>query len=574
MNESRTRKSRVLFFNASAWRYFISFYRGQHKRLAFSSIISSAQSLIIIPTLLLVRYIFDEAIPEKNIHFLVLSGVGIFAFRLANSGISLWIRSININIIRGAIFKLREDILNTIYGFSRSTYTSFDQKTIHARIVQDTERLSNVSDACVSNLLPSLFGSLVLCVILSFLNWFLFLIVSAIFPVLFLANRYTGKLVKERVYVFQRAFEKFSKGVLFVLRYMDLTKIQTAEDGEIDRQTKILEELSTRTGTMAFIYAIHGSVQSNLTGLSGIIILVFGGYSVASQSITLGEFISFYVAMGHLYGRVNTITTSIANIIAGNESMVTLYNMVKAEDIQPYNGKKLIPFKGSISLESVSFQYAESPVLKDVNLTLPSHSKMAIIGPNGSGKSTIIQLILGFYRPTEGNLYADTIHYDELDIVQLRKHIGVVMQSPLLFSGTILENINYGATDFDRNHLIQAARLAMADEFVSKLPEGYETEIGEDGIRLSGGERQRLAIARALLRRPKLLILDEPTNHLDRVAVSELMSSLENLEDSPAILMISHDVSVVNHADEVYQLEKGVLIPYGAAQTAPRSGSL
>jgi ABC-type bacteriocin/lantibiotic exporter with double-glycine peptidase domain len=324
---------------------------------------------------------------------------------------------------------------------------------------------------------------------------------------------------------------------------------------------------------MAFIYAVHGSVQSNLTGLSGIIILVLGGYSVASQSITLGEFISFYVAMGYLNGRVNTITTAIANIIAGNESMVTLYNMVKTEDVQPYHGKKQVPFKGSVSLESVSFRYDDTTVLEDVNLSLHPHAKMAILGPNGSGKSTITQLILGFYRPIKGNLFADTIHYDDLDIVQLRRDIGVVMQSPALFSGTILDNISYGASAYDRNQVIHAARIAMADEFVKILPQGYETEIGEDGIRLSGGERQRLAIARALLRRPKLLILDEPTNHLDRAAVGELMDSLDNLEERPAILMISHDVSVVSHADEVYQLEKGILIPYSAAQTAPQPGS-
>ncbi len=432
LDKQKQQKSSASFFDIAAWRYFAGFYAGQYKRLAFSAVVSSAQSLIIIPTLLLVRFIFDEAIPQKNIDLLVLSGIGIFAFRLVNSGVSLWIRSININIIQLVIFKLREDILNTIYGFSRTTYTSFDQKTTHARIVQDTERLSSMSDACVSQLLPSIFGSLALCVILLFLNWFLFLIVSLIFPVLFLANRYTGKLVKERVYVFQRAFEEFSKGVLFVLRYMDLTKNQTAEEGEIKRQTEMLEELSKRTGIMAFIYAVHGSVQSNLTGLSGVIILVFGGYSVASQSITIGEFISFYVAMGYLSGRVNTITASIASIIAGNESMVTLHNMVKTKDVQPYHGKKHIPFKGSISLESVSFRFDDNLVLEDVNLSLRSHSKMAIIGPNGSGKSTITQLILGFYRPLEGNIYADTIHYDDLDIVQLRRSIGVVMQSPSL----------------------------------------------------------------------------------------------------------------------------------------------
>ncbi len=525
-----------------------------------SSLLS--QSLVIVPTLLLVRYVFDVAIPQQNIRLLVLIGMGIFVFRLINSAVSLWIKSRNISIIRTAIFNLREDLLHRICKFSRAAHTRLDQKTTHARIVQDTERLSNMSDALISRLIPSLFTSLALCIILLFLNWSLFLIMISLFPVLFLANRYTGKLVKEKVYIFQRSFEAFSKGMLFVLRHMDLTRVQTAEDQEIRRQTGILTELRTRTGKMAFIYAVHSNVQSILTGLSGIIILVVGGITVANKSITIGEFISFYVAAGYLNGYVNTITTSIADIIAGNESIVTLYQLAATKNVQPYCGKKQIPFKGFLSFESVSFRYDDQPVLENVSLSLHPHSRVAIIGSNGTGKSTMTHLILGFYSPLTGRLYADDVPYEEVDVAHLRKQIGIVMQDPALFSGTILENISYGSPEADRKQITRAARLAMADDFIRKLPEGYDTHIGEDGVLLSGGERQRLSLARALLRRPKLLILDEPTNHLDRAAVGQLLDNLDDLDDRPAILMISHDMNVVRHAHEVYRLEKGVLTPY------------
>jgi ABC-type bacteriocin/lantibiotic exporter with double-glycine peptidase domain len=199
---------------------------------------------------------------------------------------------------------------------------------------------------------------------------------------------------------------------------------------------------------------------------------------------------------------------------------------------------------------------------------LHPHSRVAIIGANGVGKSTIAHLILGFYSPLSGCLHADDVPYEEVDVVHLRRQIGVVMQDPALFSGTISENICYGATDIDRKKIEGAAKLAMAHDFIQNLPEGFDTYIGEDGVLLSGGERQRLAITRALLRRPKLLILDEPTNHLDRIAVGQLLDNLDALDYHPALLMISHDMSVIRHADEVYRLEEGILTPYMHTQMA------
>lgn len=562
---SENRETKKSFFDIAAWRYFIRFYQKEFRRLFSVSIGLAVQSFMALPGLLLIRYAFDVAVPQKNIYLLALVGIGLLVIRFAESGLSLWLRTINIRIIRKTIFKIREDLLRRLYKFSRRFHTQTDEKTMHARIVQDTERLSNMSDALLSRLLPSLFASVVLCFVLLYLNWILFLIILSFFPVLFLTNRFTGIIVKNRVYVFQRAFERFSKGILFVLRYMDLTRIQSAEDEEIDRQTIAFRDLQSTSEKMAFIFAVHSHVQRTLTAVSGIIILIVGGAMIVTARMTIGEFLSFYIAAAILNNHLGIIAEMIAEIMAGNESMVTLYHLVETVDIEPYHGILRKDFKGFLSLKSVSFSYDEHPLLKNINLSITPDSKIAIIGPNGAGKSTIIHLILGFYMPQQGKLYADKTPYEELDISHLRQSIGVVMQHPPLFSGTVLENIIYGPYGIKKEQVVFACQYALADEFIHKLPDGYDTQIGEYGVLLSGGECQRLAIARAILRRPKLLVLDEPTNHLDRALVTKLMESLESLPDPPAIVIISHDMSVVNNAQDIYKLEKGSLSPYAAS---------
>jgi ABC-type bacteriocin/lantibiotic exporter with double-glycine peptidase domain len=188
---------------------------------------------------------------------------------------------------------------------------------------------------------------------------------------------------------------------------------------------------------------------------------------------------------------------------------------------------------------------------------------VAIVGPNGSGKSTVAFLILGFYRPEAGSVAADGHSYDRLDVVHLRESIAMVTQDPVLFSGTIRENIAYGNPDVDEKSMERASELATADRFVGALADGYDTNTGEGGMALSGGERQRIAIARALLRKPRLLILDEPTNHLDVESVDRLMHNLAELDSRPAVLIITHDTRLLHLADAVHELHRGTLRPAG-----------
>ena len=195
-----------------------------------------------------------------------------------------------------------------------------------------------------------------------------------------------------------------------------------------------------------------------------------------------------------------------------------------------------------------------------MSLELAPGKVVGLVGPNGSGKSTIVNLIVGFYRPDEGAISAEGVPYDNLDLTVLRRQMGIVPQQPLLRSGSILENILYGRDGISRNEVQTALRLAEAEAFVADLPEGLDTAIGEDGIFLSGGQRQRIAIARALVHRPPLLILDEPTNHLDRWTVSAVVDNIRGMDHRPAVLLVSHRTEVLAEADVTIDLKEGKIV--------------
>jgi len=494
------------YFSKEAWRYYFGFFSGQHRKLLLTSVVATAQAALIIPILLLVRYIFDVAIPEKKVDMLVE-----------------------------------------------------DQRILHARIVQDTERIMRMSNSMISGLIPAILISIGLCVILLVFNWFLFVVIILFFPVIFFSNRYMGKILKKRVFAYQRSFENFSKGVLFLLKFLDLIKIQTAEKIEEKKQRKVLKDLKEKATQRTYFTSINFQVQTFLVSISGILVIVVGGVSVINEFMTLGDFFAFYIAANHLQTNLNSINNSFAKVLTGNESLITLQHIAATTEKEPYSGNRKIAFKGNIELRSVIFGYNEKPVLQGISLKITPESKIAVIGPNGAGKSTIIHLILGFYAPQSGTITAEGVDFKEIDFSHFRKQVGVVSQHPLLFPGSIIENITYGNERTEKETVIKISKITLAHNFIEKLEDGYETQIGEDGVLLSGGERQKIALARALLNRPKLLILDEPTNHLDDSAVKEILSNLDHIDFKPAVFVISHDKAVANFAENIYLLENGKL---------------
>jgi ABC-type multidrug transport system fused ATPase/permease subunit len=233
--------------------------------------------------------------------------------------------------------------------------------------------------------------------------------------------------------------------------------------------------------------------------------------------------------------------------------------LVASLEQRPYLGTRRIDFSGRISLEGVTFAYSAEPVVEDIDLELEPGTIVGLAGPNGAGKSTIVNLIVGFYPPGSGSITADGVPYPDVDIIDLRRQMGIVPQLPGLVNDSVIGNIVYGRDGFDQAEVWRALDVACGDEFVKELPDGLDTLIGEEGVLLSGGQRQRLAIARAVLHRPRLLILDEPTNHLDRQTIGRVFDNISRSRPRPSILVISHNTEILHGVDRLIHIKDGRL---------------
>ncbi len=534
-------------------------YHGSYLKLllAFAEAVGMALTSYLI--LIFIRVVFDKIIPSGNVTNLFLIGALIITLYLLTSVLLLVIRSSTLKLTKTAIQKLREMILEKLYAMPRSMNISTDKGREHAMLISDVERLDVMSNTLVSKVIPAVLISGTLCAVLLYNNLLLSVVIFASFILLLAQNRWLRKPLQGKIDKFHQAFERYCKEMNFLMKIMDLTMVQGAEDHEKARQKQHILALRTASMENAMCRTAYELTQSTMVSCATIIVLIIGGRAVVLGQMSLGSLFTFFAAIMLMRPQLQQLSVSIPHIIEGDRSLIKLVNWLTAAVPIIYSGEKKIEFCGKLEMRSVSFGFNGQPLLTDLNLEFKPGHKTAIIGRNGSGKSTIANLILGFYRPDSGALYADGHSYDALCMKDLRRQIGVVRQEPVIFRGTILDNVTYGCPEVAKEHILTALRISTVNEFLDLLPEGLMTFVGEDGLQLSGGQRQRIALARALLRQPKMLILDEPTNHLDLPSVHQFLVNLRELPNTPSIILISHDLELVREADNVYSLEEGRL---------------
>jgi subfamily B ATP-binding cassette protein MsbA len=314
------------------------------------------------------------------------------------------------------------------------------------------------------------------------------------------------------------------------------------------------------------VSALSQSLTQWLTQMATLMILWYGGYRVLNGQTSAGTVPAFILLLRELYmpmNRISEMNTVLQNSLAAIDRVFEVFDIEPDVKEKP-DAHKLPRLKGRITFERMTFGYNdEQPVLRDINLDVRPGEVVALVGSSGAGKSTLVQLIPRFFDPQQGRVLIDDIDVRDVTLRSLRSQIGVVAQETLLFSGTVRENLLYGRPSATEEETIAAARAAHAHDFISELPEGYDTQLGERGARLSGGQKQRIAIARAFLSNPRILILDEATSALDSESEALIQDALSELMKGRTNIVIAHRLSTILGSDRIAVMQRGKIVDIG-----------
>jgi ATP-binding cassette subfamily B protein len=490
------------------WRYLITFYRSHIPSMATIVVLSSLQMGAALPILFIVQRIFDEALPRQDVTRLLGYVSALALLYLAAIGFLLLARRRALFITRLAAACLREDLLDRLYAMPPDRAMRREFAPTATAFSHDVDRVENMCGALVSQALPASLIIIAFGAYLLWLNSLTFALALATLTLLTIVQQRISARTHRAARDHQSALRAYSARTLFALRYLDLTQSRGAIDVERTNQRGAIERLRRASCTSSWNRALVQVANDGVMMVGSLTLLLVGGYFVAMRELTPGQLISSYAALALTRMHAGNLTSALPAVIEGKLALEHIYAFAQTAMVSRRTESQRIHFSGRMDVCGVTFGYGDSPILRNVSLSVRPASLTLIVGANGSGKSTLLRLMIGLYQPWSGTILADGMPLCKLDIQHLRRQIGVLYQEPLLFAGTIRDNIAYGFPEASDAEVQRAAQLACAHAFITALPHGYDTAIGEDALRLSGGQRQRIALARALLFSPRMLLLD------------------------------------------------------------------
>lgn len=489
---------------------------------------------------------------------IVLFGKGIFTFLS-----SFFMKSIGLKVSK----KLRDDLSSRIMYQSADYFDRMATGELMSRMTNDVDKIQEAVSGSMGDFVRESFIIFAILIAIFLVDWHLALVSFIITP-----------LAVIPLAVFSRELKK--KGRLNQIRMADIYKILhetitgnkivkafTMEKFELKKIFQATKNYFRSSLNLAWIGSLSSPFMEFLGGLVGAFILFVGTTRITQGFISAGDFATFVMALFYMYTPIKKISHANVAIQQGVASYERVKEILESEPriVEHDRVHPLPPVKGHVKFENVTFCYNENiHVLHGVTFEILPKEKVALIGLSGAGKTTIVNLISRFYETTSGRIMIDDINIRDISLSSLRKQIGLVTQELILFNDTVRNNIAYGLDDMPMEKILVAAKAAEAHDFISKLPEGYETKIGEKGGLLSIGQRQRLAIARALLKNPPILVLDEATSSLDSESETLIQAALENVMKDRTTFVIAHRLSTIRNADKILVLDKGKIVEIGS----------
>jgi len=514
---------------------------------------------------LIAKPAIDEIFMSKNIDalkWIPLAIIAIFLFKgLANYGQTILMSSIGLRIVTD----LRNKLYEQIQKQSLSFFAEHPTGLLMSRITNDVQAVQTASSEAITALVKDTFMLIALVGVIFYMDWKLALIAMVVFPLTIYPISRFGKKMRKVTTSSQITMGTLNSLLQETISGTRIVKAFCMEKYESERFAAENERLFKYSMKAVSVNAISSPLMDFLGGLGIAAVITYGGYNVVQGHSTPGTFFSFIAALLMLYEpikRLTNVNNTINQGVAGAERIFSVID--RTPDIEDRPGAVALPkISRGIDIENVTFCYETTPVLKNINLSIKAGEVIAFVGMSGGGKTSLVNLIPRFYDVTEGRILIDGHDIRDVSLQSLRGQIAIVTQQTILFNDTVRNNIAYGDIQRTEEDIYNAARAANAHDFILRLPNGYDSNIGELGTKLSGGEKQRISIARALLKDAPILILDEATSSLDTEAEIEVQEALDNLMKGRTTLVIAHRLSTIRNADRIIALVNGEIVEEG-----------
>ncbi len=534
------------------------------KRVAAAGIISIIISAINASLAWLVKPALDNVLIQKDIGMIILLPIGvmlIFTFRGAATFVHEY-------LMRSASQKMLMSLRNRLYDHIIHMPINYFGKnssgSLLSKVINDVKALESIVSLTLKDLLIETATIIALTCVALWRSWDLTLIAIIILPVAFYGAGRLGKRLKSISKRTQKKISMITELLQESFTGIKILKSFNMEAKEQERFMKNNKDFYHENMRAVRVTEFVSLIMETAAGIGIAFVIWYGSKLIVDNIITIGDFFSFLTAIFLLYTPAKRLAKASTSIQKARAPLERIYSVL-SENTETEGTGTIEKFSDRLEYRNISFAYPSSSrkALDSISIIIKKGELVAVVGKSGGGKSTLVNMLPRFFIPDSGNIYIDGTDISTLTLSSLRAMLGIVSQEVILFNDTILENIRYGKASASKEEVIEAARTAYADDFISEFPEGYDTAIGEKGLRLSGGQRQRISIARAVLKNPPVLILDEATSSLDTAAEVMLQNALEQLMKNRTTIVIAHRLSTIRQADRILVMDKGRIVESG-----------